>query len=210
MRQLFQQQLTLNAFTEKELIGRLHTRDDIDKLVLGLNEILKTPLLRTSILQKLEEILNFPRELGRKGMDYWAIFVFGVTRVALDIDYDRLQNLVNNHSALRKIVGHGDLDGHKHYSLTTLKDNIRLLIKDVLNEINTLIVIHGQKVIHPYSKNSALTCRADSYVAKTDVHFPTDISLLYDAVRKIIETVATLCNANHLKGFRQYKHNREG
>ena len=53
MRQLFQQQLTLTAFTEKELIGNLHTRDDIDKIVLGFNNILKTPLLRTSILEKL-------------------------------------------------------------------------------------------------------------------------------------------------------------
>ena len=41
MRILFKQQLTLSAFTEKELIGRLHTRDDIDKLALGFNEILK-------------------------------------------------------------------------------------------------------------------------------------------------------------------------
>jgi len=89
MRQLFQQQLTLTAFTEKELIGKLNTRDDIDKIVLGFNEILKTPLLRTSILEKLEKTLDLPSELGREGMDYWRIFVFGVTRVALDEDYDR-------------------------------------------------------------------------------------------------------------------------
>jgi hypothetical protein len=209
MRQLFQQQLTLRTFTEIELIGRLHTRDDIDKLVLGLNEIHKTPLLRNSILEKLQSALDLPCELGRTGMDYWKIFVFGVTRVALDIDYDRLQNLVNNHAALMQIVGHGGLDGHKQYGLTTLKDNIRLLTKELLDEINTLIVTHGQKVIHPYSKDDTLNCRADSYVARTDVHFPTDIGLLYDAVRKITEIVAQLCKANNIKGFRQYKYNRD-
>ena len=79
MRQLFQQQLKLTAFTDNELIGNLNTRDDIDKIVLGFNEILKTPLLRTNILEKLENALNLPRELGREGMDYWKIFVFGVT-----------------------------------------------------------------------------------------------------------------------------------
>lgn len=208
MRQLFQQQLKLTAFTDNELIGNLNTRDDIDKIVLGFNEILKTPLLRTNILEKLENALNLPRELGREGMDYWKIFVFGTTRVALDEDYDRLQNLVNNHSALRKIVGHGDLDGHKKYSLTTLKDNLRLLTTDLLDEINTLIVTHGQNVIHPYSTNNALNCRGDSYVAKTNVHYPTDINLLYDAVRKIIEMVAQTCSENNIAGTRQYKHNR--
>lgn len=208
MRQLFQQQLTLSAFTEKELIGNLNTRDDIDKIVLGFNEILKTPLLRTSILEKLETTLDLPSEFGREGMDYWKIFVFGVTRVALDADYDRLQNLVNNHSALRKIVGHGGLDEHKKYSLTTLKDNIRLLTADLLDEINTMIVTHGRGVIHSYSTNTSLNCRGDSYVAKTNVHYPTDINLLYDAVRKVIEMVAQACNANNIAGTRQYKHNR--
>ena len=209
MRVLFKQQLTLTAFTDKELIGSLNTRDDIDKLVLGFNEILKTPMLRDSILEKLEEKLNLPSKLGREGMDYWAIFVFGTSRVALDVDYDRLQNLVNNHSALRRIVGHGDLDGHKRYSTTSLKDNIRLLTTDILDEINTLIVAHGQKEIHPYSKNNVLNCRGDSYVAKTNVHYPTDINLLYDAVRKIIEIVAQTCKANNIAGTRQYKHNRD-
>lgn len=208
MRQLFQQQLTLTAFSEKELIGNLHTRDDIDKIVLGFNEILKTPLLRTSILEKLEEMIGSPSELGREGMDYWKIFVFAATRVALDADYDRLQNLVNNHAALRKIVGHGDLDGHKKYSLTTLKDNIRLLTADLLDEINAVIVTHGQHVIHPYGLNNTLNCRGDSYVAKTNVHYPTDINLLYDAVRKIIEIVAQASSANKIVGTRQYKHNR--
>jgi len=209
MRVLFKQQLTLSAFTEKELIGRLHTRDDIDKLALGFNEILKTPTLRNIILEKLQEQLNLSNNLGREGMDYWSIFVFGVTRVSLDLDYDRLQNLANNHAALRSIVGHGALDGHKRYSITTLKDNIRLLSEDLLDEINTLIVTHGQNAIHPYSKNKTLNCRGDSYVAKTNVHYPTDINLLYDAVRKIIEIVAQTCQANNIAGTRQYKHNRD-
>ena len=198
MRLLFKRQLTLSAFPKKDLIGRLHTRDDIDKLVLGFNEILKTPMLRNNILKKIEDTLQLPSTIGREGMDYWTIFVFGVTRVALDADYDRLQNLVNNHLALRRIVGHGDLEGHKQYSTTTLKDNIRLLTADLLDEINTLIVTHGQKAIHPYRKDKALNCRGDSYVAKTNVHYPTDINLLYDAVRKIIEIVAHTCQANHI------------
>ena len=40
---------------------------------------------------------------------------------------------------------------------------------------------------------------------KTNVHFPTDISLLYDAIRKMIELTAEMCKENDVKGYRQYQ-----
>lgn len=209
MRQSYKQQLTLTAITTNDIVGRHHSRDDIDKLTMGYNVILKKPTLRDAIIDVLASGLNLSADTGREGMDYWTMFVFGSARVALDMDYDRLQNLVNNHAALRKVVGHGDLDGHQQYGLTTLKDNIRLITEDMLAQINTLIVKEGQAFVHPYSQNTTLNCRADSYVAMTDVHFPTDISLLFDAVRKVIELVGQLCKANNIKGYRQYKQNRD-
>ena len=209
MRQSYKQQLTLTAITTNDIVGRHHSRDDIDKLTMGYNVILKKPTLRDAIIDVLASGLNLSADTGREGMDYWTMFVFGSARVALDMDYDRLQNLVNNHAALRKVVGHGDLDGHQQYGLTTLKDNIRLITDDMLAQINTLIVKEGQAFVHPYSQNTTLNCRADSYVAMTDVHFPTDISLLFDAVRKVIELVGQMCKANNIKGYRQYKQNRD-
>jgi hypothetical protein len=32
--------------------------------------------------------------------------------------------------------------------------------------------------------------RCDSFVVETDVHYPTDINLLFDAVRKMIQVAA--------------------
>ena len=205
MRQLFRQQLSLTSISIDELIGRHHSRDDIDKLIMGYNVIWNNSRLRDDIINILSSGLNSSIDKGRKGMDYWTMFVFGNARVALDIDYDRLQNLVNNHASLRKIVGLNDFDGHQQYGLTTLKDNIGLISEDMLIQINTLIVKEGQAFVYPYSENSILNCRADSYVAMTDVHFPTDISLLFDAARKVIELVEQLCKSNNIKGYRQYK-----
>lgn len=37
--------------------------------------------------------------------------------------------------------------------------------------------------------------RCDSFVVETDVHFPTDINLLFDAIRKIIQICALITNA---------------
>jgi hypothetical protein len=52
--------------------------------------------------------------------------------------------------------------------------------------------------------------RSDSFVAETDVHFPTDINLLYDAVRKAIETSAGLCAEVGLSDWRQSADNVRG
>ena len=49
--------------------------------------------------------------------------------------------------------------------------------------------------------------RCDSFVVETNVHYPTDINLLFDAMRKVITLVATLCILCGLSGWRQSKHN---
>lgn len=49
--------------------------------------------------------------------------------------------------------------------------------------------------------------RCDSFVVETNVHYPTDINLLFDAMRKVISLVATLCSLCSLSDWRQSKHN---
>jgi IS5 family transposase len=47
-------------------------------------------------------------------------------------------------------------------------------------------------------------------VVETDVHYPTDINLLFDAVRKMIAVIMTLCGQLGLGGWRQgYHHTRK-
>ena len=50
--------------------------------------------------------------------------------------------------------------------------------------------------------------RCDSFVVETDVHFPTDINLLLDAMRKVIEISAELSRADNLRGWRQYRYHQ--
>lgn len=202
-------QLTLSSVEPSELIGRYHSRDDIDKLILGLHELFCQPSLRSALIEQVKISTGLTETgLGREGMSYWSILVLGLARVTLAIDYDRLQNLANNHAGLRQVMGHGDWDMHKGYSASTLKENVKLLNAEALEQINTIVVQHGRKLAHPYSKNQKLVSRCDSFVAKTDVHFPTDISLLYDALRKLIELLAQASQAHKLAGMRQYKYYR--
>ena len=44
-------------------------------------------------------------------------------------------------------------------------------------------------------------------MVETDVHYPTDINLLFDAIRKTIEECARLSKACQLAGWRQSNHN---
>jgi IS5 family transposase len=46
----------------------------------------------------------------------------------------------------------------------------------------------------------------DSFVVETNVHFPTDISLLFDAIRKIISLVMGICGRMNMSEWRQGKH----
>ena len=67
------------------------------------------------------------------------------------------------------------------YPMQTLVDNISLLSAEKLAEISQLVVEHG----HEWVKKSldALRGRCDSFVVETDVHYPTDFNLLWDAMR---------------------------
>ena len=47
-------------------------------------------------------------DLGREGMDYWQILVLASVRLGCNLDYDKLQNLAEEHRALRQIMGIGD------------------------------------------------------------------------------------------------------
>ena len=49
--------------------------------------------------------------------------------------------------------------------------------------------------------------KADSFVVKSDVHFPTDLTLLWDAMRKIIILIARVSDIFEISEWRQYSYN---
>ena len=55
--------------------------------------------------------------------------------------------------------------------------------------------------------DEALRGRCDSFVVETDVHFPTDINLLLDAMRKVITLTAQWCDDLELSDWRQHAYN---
>ncbi len=183
------------------------SRDDIPKILRGLQHIYTDLPLRSALFQLLEARIApaVSKANGRPGMSLWSIFVCGVMRLDLNIDYDRLHDLANQHSTLRAMLGHGTFD-NENYHYQTLKDNVSLFTPELLDEINQLIVASGHLVAKKKS-DEALRGRCDSFVVETHVHYPTDINLLYDALRKVITLTARLCEAHGVSDWRQHAYN---
>lgn len=201
-------QLKLGEIPISEIKINLKSRDDIPPLLLGLQHIYTTPDLREEIFTILEEKILPDTDLhnGRPGMDLWKILIFGVLRVNLNWDYDRLEEMANNHKTIRQMLGHGLFDANYEYKLQTLKDNVSLLTPEIVAEINNIVVKTGHDLVQK-KDDEELKCRCDSFVVETNVHYPTDINILFDAMGKVILLIATLSTICGLSGWRQSVHN---
>jgi IS5 family transposase len=92
---------------------------------------------------------------GRPGMTQWQILVLGVLRLGLNADYDRIQELANEHKTLRQMLGHSDWADEKYYNLQTLKDNLRLFTLEILDRLNRVIVGAGHKALKKNRKRGS-------------------------------------------------------
>lgn len=204
MRKNFDPQLELGATAIESIRLNPRSRDDIPKLLYGLQFIYSQPSVRDQVFAVLEEGIGQEIDFsnGRPGMDLWVLLVLGTLRLGANCDYDRLHELANEHQTLRAMLGHGCMS-EQTYGLQTLKDNVRLLTDDMLEKINTIVVEAGHQLIKKKECETKLHARCDSFVVETDVEFPTDIGLLHDAVRKLITLTSTLCRDLGIKGWRQ-------
>lgn len=207
MRVIEKKQLQLGEIDIAKIKLDLKSRDDIPQLLRGLQHIYTSPSLRCEVFKILDEMIpkKVNKKNGRPGMDIWKIFVLGVLRVNLDWDFDRTQEMANNHRTIRQMLGHSDIDNGGEYKLQTLRDNISLFSPEILDRVNEVVVKAGHSIVKKKDEN--LKGRCDSSVVKTDVHYPTDINLLFDAIRKVITIIAAVCANNSVSDWRQSSHN---
>lgn len=207
MRAVHNPQMTIGEVDISQIKFDLKSRDDIPKILRGLQHLYMDIPLRTKIFQLLEAEISpeVSKCNGRPGMALWKIFVCGVVRLDLNEDYDRLHELVNRHSTIREMLGHGPFDD-RYYHYQTLVDNVSLITPELLDKINQVVVGAGHALIKK-KEGEALRGRCDSFVVETDVHFPTDINLLFDAMRKVITLTAQWCDERGISDWRQHAYN---
>ncbi len=204
MRSVSNSQLQLGESDIADIKIDTRSRDDIPQLLQGLQYLYTDKMLWTELFKVLEKLIpeDTSTEHGRPGITLWNILVMGTLRLNLNCDYDRLLELVNQHKTIRQMLGHGLIDDDETYSLQTIRDNLQKFTPQVLDEINQIVVRAGHSL-----KKETLTARCDSFVVETDVHYPTDINLLFDAMRKLIKLSADYAGKHGIIGWRQSHYN---
>ena len=87
------------------------SRDEIPKLLMGLQEIYCNRKVRDKVFTVLQDLIpeGIDQNNGRRGMELWKILVLGALRLCCNWDYDKLMDIANNHKTLRLMLGHGSL-----------------------------------------------------------------------------------------------------
>lgn len=195
MRHPFQTQPELQITPIEKIRLPLKSRDELPPILAGLQWIWMHPTLKAEIFGLLEgKILAGKKATGRTGMDLWQILVLGVVRLGLDADWDRLEHVANYDLLVRQMLGLPATpwaDESKRFGHQTLRDNVALLDDELLQQINARIAAAGREV---FAKKggaplAALEVKVDTYVLESDVHFPTDLNLLWDAGRKCVDLI---------------------
>lgn len=206
MRQRFETQTDLGQTPIELVVIPLKSRDELPPVLAGLQWIFRTPGVNQAVFDLLEKKVmgENPTHTGRPGMSLWHILVLGVVRLCLDCDYDRIEHIAQYDLLVRQIMGVPQFGVDAvplHHR--TISDNICHVDGELLAQINVIVVMHGQPLL---KKNAAekLEIKTDSYVLETNVHYPTDANLLFDAARKSIELLVPLSLRYGVGGWRKH------
>jgi transposase, IS5 family len=200
-------QLRLDCTPVNKVQLNIQCRHEIVPLLRALQHIYSRRELREEILKLVAKDVNreSSAEVGREGMTYWQILVLAAARQELDLDYDGLQDLAENHRNLRRMMELGEWEGNDEepdFNWRRIRDNVCLARPETLERINQLIVGEGHRLV----PEAVEAVRGDTFVVKTNIHYPTESSLIRDGVRKIIEIAVLLVAMVGVRGWRQHQH----
>ncbi len=204
MRMRFNPQARLDCPPIEQLKLNLNCRDEIIPILRALQHIYSASKLRREILDLVGEDVNreTSNEHGRPGMDYWQITVLAAVRLGCNLDYDKLQDLAEQHRNLRWLMGIGDWQEEVDFDWRRIRDNLCHLRPETLAKINRLVVAAGHKL----APEAVKTVRGDTFVVETNIHHPTESSLIGDGLRKVLPLAAELAEQHGLSGWRQHEH----
>jgi transposase, IS5 family len=180
------------------------SRDETVKMMRGLQAVYADLPTRTAILALIRrDVLGDVRDdVGRPGMDLWSIFVLLCCREALRLDYDRLEDLVENHRLVRAALGIGEWQEQHVFDWTRIWRNVRKVGPETVADINRRVVQLG----HQITPTASARVRVDSFVMQTNVHHPSDIRQVADGLRVVLRHANRLAKAIGSTLLRQHAH----
>lgn len=207
VRKPYQSQYRFDSSPIAQVQLNLECRDEVIPVLAGLQYIYTDSKLRNQVVKLVANDLNHDsrRDVGRPGMDDWQVVVLAAVRLGCNYDYDKLQDQVENHRSLRNIMGIGDWESSDSFGYRRIHDTLCKLKPETIAKLNEAIVTAGQDI----HGNAAVSVRADSFVIETNIHYPTESSLIWDGVRKSVDVCIKIADALGVPGWRQVKHLRK-
>jgi hypothetical protein len=204
MRVALQEQPRLDCPPVTAVPLNLNCRDEIIPILRALQHVYEQAPLRDEILALIGKDVNpdSSPDCGREGLSYWTIMVLAAVRLGCNFDYDKLQDLAEQHRTLRLIMGIGAWDEQSDFDWRRIRDNLCLLRPATLEKLNQLIVAAG----HELAPAAIEAVRGDTFVVETNIHYPTESTLIEDGLGKVVTLAAALATAHGLPGWRQHEH----
>ncbi len=143
--------------------------ENIEKILLENQEIFS--LAANDLTKNLKN-----SKTGSEGMSAEQVIRFFIVKQIEGLSYRKLEDDVNDSIALRNFchIGVG-----KSPKFTAIQQNIKKLMPETLKKFNDIIVLFAKKI--NFEKGRKL--RIDATTVESNIHFPTDNSLIWDCVR---------------------------
>ncbi len=195
-------QLQLDCSPVSQINLNTNCRHRIIPVLRGLQHLHSQSELLGEILALIEDDVlgDADPDQGREGMTYWQILVLASAKAGCNFTYDELHDLAENHRNLRAMMQVGDWDDAS-FNWYRIRDNLCRLRPKTIEGINHLVVGEG----HRLEPAAAEAVRGDSFVCETNIHYPTESSLIVDGLKKILELAPQLAEVIRFSGWRQSK-----
>ena len=204
MRLAYQEQPRLDCPPVDAVPLNLNCRDEIIPILRALQHVYGQVHLRREVLDLVGKDVNpdSSPDRGREGLSYWTIMVLAAVRLGCNFDYDKLQDLAEQHRTLRLMMGIGDWQDEEDFDWRRIRDNLCLLQPATLEKINHLLVATG----HQLAPKAIAAVRGDTFVVETNIHHPTESTLIEDGLGKVVTLAAELAAVHGQPGWRQHEH----
>jgi IS5 family transposase len=173
MRVAFVEQPRLDCPPVDAVPLNVNCRDEIIPILRALQHVYSQAPLRDEILEVIGKDVNrnSRTDCGREGMDYWTILVLAAVRLGCNYDYDKLQDLAEQHRSLRHVMAIGDWEEKVDFDWRRIRDNVCLLRPPTLVKINHLLVAAGHKL----APKAIKAVRGDTFVVECALSHRVDV-----------------------------------
>ena len=196
-------QLLLNVTPISQIELNLECRDRMIPTLVALQFIYTNPDFRDKALQLVERDLAQHADLnkGKPGMTLWQILVLAAVKQACDYTYDHLQYLAENDRNMEAMLQRRSWQEEELFKWKRIQANVCLVRPETIEEISHLVVAEG----HRLAPEAAEQVRGDCFVTDTNIHYPTESSLIVDGLTKIVDIGPKLAALTGQSRWRQSK-----